>query len=61
MNGVETLEVAAMLTVSELSIIGIKKIGHKMQILSAVAALKQNSTLSPAQERPMEGGPTAYL
>ena len=48
-NGVDTLDVAAMLTVKELSMMGIKKIGHKMQILSAVAQLKQTSKLSPAQ------------
>jgi len=61
-NGVETLEVASMLTVTELSLIGIKKIGHKMQILTAVAALKEkaNSGFALAKSE-AEGGSTAYL
>jgi len=60
-NGVENLKVAAMLTVNELSMIGIKKIGHKMQILSAIETLKQRQGQPHAQEPAMEGGPTAYI
>ena len=61
MNGVETLGVAAMLTTNELSMIGIEKIGHKMQILRAIAVLNQGKNPSTAEESLLEGGSTAYI
>merc|ERR1712013_446627 len=60
-NGVDNLEVAAMLTVTKLSKMGITKIGDKMKILSAVNSLKQKSNLPHGRESAMEGGTTAYL
>jgi len=64
-NGVETLNVAAMLTVSDIVDMGITKIGHKKLIGSAIEKLKQkaNQSFAHAQQAPalMEGGPTAYL
>merc|ERR1712013_598747 len=47
-NGVASLKDATTLSVSRLSMMGIKTIGHKMKILSAVAALEQTNTESVA-------------
>ena len=55
-NGVETLEVASMLRANQLSVIGITKVGHVMQISSAAAALKKQC--APAYAQTVEGGST---
>merc|ERR1719295_1303170 len=57
-NGVETLNVAKLLTKSELKAIGINKIGHQLKIMEGIQALKQNGdkVLAPAYQHPIEGG-----
>jgi len=59
-NGVETLNVAKLLTKSELKAIGINKIGHQLQIMEEITALKmkQNSDkpVAAAYQQPVEGG-----
>eukprot|EP01084_Bolivina_argentea_P277426 473613_1 len=49
-NGIENLNVFQMLTVNELNEMNITKIGHKMQILHAVAELKTKSNKVDGQE-----------
>merc|ERR1719295_1920265 len=57
-NGVDTLNVAKLLTKSELKMIGINKIGHQLKIMEGIQALKQNEDKppAPAYQQPVEGG-----
>ena len=57
-NGVDTLNVAKLLTKSELKMIGINKIGHQLKIMEGIQALNQNHDKppAPAYQQPVEGG-----
>ena len=57
-NGVDTLNVAKLVTKSELKAIGINKIGHQLKIMEGIQALKQNENKppAPAYQQPVEGG-----
>ena len=57
-NGVDTLNVAKLLTKSELKAIGINKIGHQLKIMEEIQAYKQNEQKpsAPAYQQPVEGG-----
>eukprot|EP01084_Bolivina_argentea_P035237 65371_1 len=54
-NGVETLNVAKLLTNDELNEMGITKIGHKVQILKEIQQLQQQS------DKQLQEGGTAYV
>ena len=64
-NGIENLTVLQMLGMEELSMIGIKKIGHRLQLSKAIETLKGKTNLSVAaaapQKQPAEGGQTADI
>eukprot|EP01084_Bolivina_argentea_P273060 465053_1 len=55
-NGAETLSVIQMFGMNELEMIGITKIGHKMQILKEIQKLQEPVSYN----KPQEGG-TAYI
>ena len=57
-NGVDTLNVAKLLTKSELKAIGINKSGHQLKIMECIQALKQSEDKppAPAYQQPVEGG-----
>merc|ERR1712113_733335 len=59
-NGVDTLNVAKLLTKNELKAIGINKIGHQLKIMDAIQALKMepndDKAVGPAYQQPVEGG-----
>lgn len=57
-NGVETINVAKLLTKSELRMIGINKIGHQLKIMQSIEALKQkqDNLVASTYQQAKEGG-----
>ena len=62
-NGVDTLNVAKLLTKSELKMIGINNIGHLVKIMEGIQALNQNEDKLPAPvyQQPVEGVGTLMI
>ena len=62
-NGLDDMSVISDISMKELNLIGITKIGHKMRILKEITKLKQPQQNQPIAIAPAvnDGGSTAYI